>query len=70
VHLSEDIGTAVDAAMRRDKNPVLLRVLAGKASRSGIRFYIGNDSVWLSDDVPAEFLEEAQKDGGAGEPPS
>jgi putative RNA 2'-phosphotransferase len=61
VHLSEDIETAVETAMRRDKNPVLLRVHAGKASRSGIRFYPGNDTIWLSDAIPAEFLEEVPR---------
>lgn len=56
VHLSADVDTAADVGSRRDPEPVILTVDARLAAREGLRFYIGNDKVWLADRVPAKYL--------------
>ena len=52
--LTEDIANQV--GMRKSKHPVILAVDAKSASENGIQFYEGNEQVWLSDDIPAEFI--------------
>ena len=56
VHLSADPETAVQVGSRRDAHPVILKVEAARAAADGIRFYVGNDKVWLSDCIPPEYL--------------
>lgn len=57
VHLSKDIGTALLVGKRRDDKPVLLSVDAKKAYEGGIKFYLGNDKVVLTDYVPSKYLK-------------
>lgn len=52
VHLSQDIETAIQVGKRRDKNPVILTIHAQQAYTTGVKFYLGNDKVWLADSVP------------------
>ena len=56
VHLSADLETARQVGLRRDPNPAILQVDAALASADGIRFYIGNDKVWLSDPIPPKYI--------------
>lgn len=56
VHLSADLETARRVGLRRDFNPAILQVDAASANADGIRFYIGNDNVWLSDPIPPEYI--------------
>lgn len=56
VHLSIGIDTANMVGKRKDANPVLLQVQAEKASYEGIKFYQGNNTVWLADYVPPQFI--------------
>lgn len=56
VHLSQDRETAYDVGKRRDKSPVILKVDAKRALTDGITFYLGNEKVWLADDIPAQYL--------------
>ncbi len=56
VHLSVDVDTAKRVGSRRDARPVLLAVHAKLAASEGLSFYIGNDKVWLADEVPAKYL--------------
>ena len=56
VHLSADEPTARQVARRRQGEPVILLVRAGEAHRQGIRFYQGNEHVWLADQVPPRFI--------------
>jgi putative RNA 2'-phosphotransferase len=56
VHLSVDEATAVEVGRRKASRPTVLRVLAADAHAKGIRFYEGNEKVWLADHVPAEFI--------------
>lgn len=55
VHLSTDEATALAVGKRKTKTPVILRVMAKEATANGVRFYEGNEKVWLADEVPASF---------------
>jgi putative RNA 2'-phosphotransferase len=57
VHLSLDEETAIEVGKRKTKTPVLLRVRSREASENGVAFYLGNDKVWLADEVPSRFIE-------------
>lgn len=57
VHLSIDTATAKQVGRRKAQAPVILRVKAEAAHVGGIRFYRGNELVWLADDVPPAFIE-------------
>ena len=61
VHLSLDVATAEQVAKRRTLSPVILRINAQQAQREGIRFYVGNENVWLSDEVPPRFVGRAER---------
>nr|BBH90583.1 putative RNA 2'-phosphotransferase [Thermosporothrix sp. COM3] len=64
VHLSEERETARMVALRRTSTPVLLVVRSRAAYEDGIFFAPGNDAIWLSDPIPARYLEfppEARK---------
>ena len=58
VHLSTDIPMAESVGKRRDSNPVILKIDAKQAAKDGIKFYVGNDEVWLCDHVHAKYLSE------------
>lgn len=58
VHLSQDIETAKSVGSRHDDKPCILIVDAKAAWAAGIKFYFGNDKVWLAGAVPARFLKE------------
>lgn len=56
VHLSATPDVALLVGRRKASRPLLLLVDAGGATRDGVRFYRGNDQVWLADAVPARYL--------------
>ena len=56
VHLSPDDATAIKVGQRHGK-PVVLRIRAGAMHRAGIAFYRSENGVWLTDSVPAQYLE-------------
>ncbi len=56
VHLSVDTDIATQVGKRRDSEPVILKIDAKKAYEDGVKFYIGNDKVWLCDFLTANFL--------------
>jgi putative RNA 2'-phosphotransferase len=56
VHLSADKETAQQVALRRTQSPVLLHVSALEAYQQGIKFYLGNDMVWLAEPIPPRFI--------------
>jgi len=56
VHLSVDIDTANAVGKRKDSTPVLLKIQAEMASNEGVKFYQGNNIVWLADFVPSKFI--------------
>ena len=56
VHLHTDVDTAIAVGMRRGK-PVLLKILAREMRDRGHEFFVTPNNVWLTDCVPAEFIE-------------
>jgi len=56
VHLSADKETANKVGGRRGK-PVILIVNSGAMHRAGYKFYLSANNVWLTDVVPAEYIE-------------
>lgn len=56
VHLAEEKDIATEAGKRRDEEPVILCVDAAAAWESGIRFFHGNENIWLADSLPAVYL--------------
>ena len=56
VHLSVDSAMAAEVGRRKAGRPVILRILAAQAHEHGVRFYVGNEKVWLADVVPATFV--------------
>ena len=58
VHFSEDAETAKLVGDRKKGETILLIIDTELAQSKGIKFYIGNEKVWLSDSIPAEFIRE------------
>jgi putative RNA 2'-phosphotransferase len=58
VHLSRDEETALKVGQRHGK-PIIFRIAAGRMHAGGFRFFQADNGVWLTDTVPAEFLETA-----------
>ncbi len=56
VHLSKDIKTATSVGLRKDHHPVLLQVDAKKAYQDGLKFYVGNEDIWLADTIPPQYI--------------
>jgi putative RNA 2'-phosphotransferase len=57
VHLSVDFKTAQIVGKRRDSIPIILQINAKKASNEGVKFYNGNDNIWLSDTIGAKYID-------------
>ena len=55
VHLSKDMETAVSVGKRHGK-PVVYQVKAGEMYRDGYEFYLSKNGVWLTKQVPVEYL--------------
>lgn len=56
VHLSTDVETALQVGARHGRRVVILCVDAEAACANGISFYRGNESTWLADRIPPEYL--------------
>lgn len=56
VHLSQDIETAENVGKRHDDKPVVLVIDAKRAWDDGIKFYIGNEKVWLAEAIPSKYI--------------
>ena len=56
VHLSEDRETAIKVGSRRGQ-AIILSVRSGEMYRKGIKFYQSKNKVWLTNEVPNEFIE-------------
>lgn len=57
VHCSADIATAEQVGRRKATHPVILKIRSGEAQNSGVVFYAGNQSVWLADNIPPQFID-------------
>lgn len=55
VHLSKDVDTAIKVGKRHGK-PVLYKVKALDMYNDGFRFYLSKNGVWLTEEVPVEYL--------------
>lgn len=60
VHLSQDTETAKNVGMRHDAKPVILVIDAKRAFNDGVKFYYGNEKVWLADYIPSVYIKEKQ----------
>lgn len=58
VHLSASTDTATRVGARHGK-PVVLTVDAAAMTRDGALFYVSENSVWLTEFVPPEYLRPA-----------
>jgi putative RNA 2'-phosphotransferase len=56
LHLSIDQPTAARVGERRGK-PVILTIRAGDMHRDGLLFYLSVNGVWLTEHVPARYIE-------------
>lgn len=56
VHLSSDLTTASKVGQRRGK-PIILKIRSAEMFTRGLDFYQSANGVWLTDSVPAEFIE-------------
>jgi putative RNA 2'-phosphotransferase len=56
VHLSKDKETAIKVGSRRGK-PIILTINAGSMHEAGLPFYLSANEVWLTDEVPVQYIE-------------
>jgi putative RNA 2'-phosphotransferase len=56
VHLSKDKETAVKVGSRRGK-PIVLRIDSKTMHADGFKFYLSENEVWLTDEVPLKYIE-------------
>ena len=58
VHLSQDLETAQKVGERRDNKPIILINDAKRAWNEGIKFYFGNEKVWLADTITGRYIRK------------
>lgn len=56
VHLSKDKETAIKVGSRRGA-PQILTIRSGAMFKDGFKFYLSDNNVWLTDEVPAKYIE-------------
>ena len=56
VHLSEDIETATKVGARRGM-PVILTISTLDMHHEGHEFFISENGVWLTNNVPPDFID-------------
>jgi putative RNA 2'-phosphotransferase len=66
VHLSSDLGTATKVGSRRGA-PILLTIRAADMVAAGHVFFRSENGVWLTDRVPAEFIDFPSGGDGVSE---
>lgn len=57
VHLAVDVESARQVGLRKDREPVILTILASKAHETGVEFFKGNEHIWLAYNIPIEFVK-------------
>jgi RNA:NAD 2''-phosphotransferase len=57
VHLAIDTDMALQVGKRRDGHPSLLIVNSKDAWNEGVKFYKGNERVWLADFIDPKYIE-------------
>lgn len=58
VHLSDNIDTATRVGARHG-NPIVLVIEAQKMVELGYLFYLSDNHVWLTEHVPAQFIQQS-----------
>lgn len=58
VHLSPNLETAKNVASRRKEKIIILKVKAQDMAEQGYKFYLSDNGVWLTLDVPIRFIQE------------
>jgi putative RNA 2'-phosphotransferase len=56
VHLSKDKETAIKVGGRRGV-PQILTIKSAEMFKDGFKFYLSENNVWLTDEVPAKYIE-------------
>lgn len=56
VHLSLDAKSAMETGYRKSRQPVLLIIRAKQAFQGGISFYLGNENIWLADQISPKYI--------------
>src|SRR5690606_2589035 len=56
VHLSSDIETAIKVGQRHGK-PFVFKVLAEQMYNDNFQFFISDNGVWLTENIPAKYLK-------------
>jgi putative RNA 2'-phosphotransferase len=56
VHLSSDFETAIKVGQRHGK-PFVFKVLAAEMYNDGFQFFISDNGVWLTENVPRKYLK-------------
>ena len=56
VHLSKDVDTA-EKVGKRHGEPVILKIKTKEMTEDGFKFYISENGVWLTDNVPTRYIE-------------
>ena len=57
VHLSTDEHTATNVAKRWKEQYLVLKIDSRKMKKDGHQFFISDNEVWLTDNVPPQYLE-------------
>lgn len=60
VHLSSNIDTAINVGQRHGK-PIVFLVLAEKMYNDNFQFFISENGVWLTDNVPTKYLKTKEE---------
>lgn len=55
VHLSQDENTAVKVG-KRHGNPYVIQINAQKMAEDGVKFYLSNNNVWLTEFVDVQYF--------------
>lgn len=56
VHLSTDVDTAQIVGKRRDSKPIILKIKSDVAYQEGVKFYQGNENIWLADKIDSKYI--------------
>ncbi|KUJ61504.1 RNA 2'-phosphotransferase [Flavobacteriaceae bacterium CRH] len=56
VHLSKDKETAIKVGGRRGV-PQILTIKSGEMFKDGFKFYLSENNVWLTDEVPVRYIQ-------------
>ena len=59
VHLSYDVETAIKVGQRHGK-AFIFEVHAGQMYNNNFQFYISENGVWLTDNVPVKYLKQSK----------